>query len=298
MGKRQFRLRQVGRALAAAGRMMLNYEVPRDAAAISYFGLLTLFPSILVLIVLIDDYIDAFFSWVDLHTTVLQSIISLFPGSRSFLTTNLNELTSPSTPVILSCVVVVLWSSLLIFASIENALNRAWGVSKQRSFWESRFRSVLLMVLGSIFLLISAGFTAIVTTARARTAAYIPEAENLSFIGWFWYIILLGAGFLVTILVFSFIFKLMPDRKVRWVEAFSGALISALLWEIGSYIFAILVPLFNYQRIYGRMGAVIALLAWVYTSSLILLFGANFSAQLHGQAMEDLEPDNSPIPVG
>jgi len=75
---------------------------------------------------------------------------------------------------------------------------------------------------------------------------------------------------------------LVPDRKVMWSEAFSGALVSTLLWEIGSFVFVRLVPFFDYQRMYGRMGAVIALLAWVYTSNLIMLFGANFSAQLHG----------------
>jgi len=77
------------------------------------------------------------------------------------------------------------------------------------------------------------------------------------------------------------VYKLMPDRNVLWVEALSGAVASAVLWEIASYVFAKLVPLFNYQRVYGRMGVVVGLLTWVYTSSTIMLFGATFSAQLH-----------------
>jgi len=86
---------------------------------------------------------------------------------------------------------------------------------------------------------------------------------------------------LIAVLVFTLVFKWMPHRKVFWQEAFAGALVTTVMWEIGSYIFLRLVPFFDYQRIYGKMGAVIALLAWVYTSNLIMLFGANFSAQLH-----------------
>ncbi len=266
--------------MAASGRLMLNHEIPRDAAGISYFGLVALIPAILVLIALGD----AFLGWLDLHAWVIQQIVNLFPGSRQFLRSSLSEITTPSTAVVLSCFVVVLWSSSWIFTFIESSINRAWGVSSQRTFWESRLRSIAFMILVGTSLLSSAATTAIVSRARVR-AHY--------FIGWFWSLVLLGAGFLIAILVFTLVFKWMPHRKVFWREAFSGALVTTLLWEIGSYIFMKIVPFFNYQRIYGKMGAVILLLAWVYTSNLIMLFGANFSAQLHNMRSEEIAPDSS-----
>ena len=110
------------------------------------------------------------------------------------------------------------------------------------------------------------------------------------FIGWLWYFALLGAGLLIAVLVFTLVFKWMPHRKVFWKEALAGALVTTIMWEIGSYIFLRLVPFFDYQKIYGKMGAVIALLAWVYTSNLIMLFGANFSAQLHEIMSEESMP--------
>ena len=78
----------------------------------------------------------------------------------------------------------------------------------------------------------------------------------------------------------------MPDRTIRWREAFSGAIVASTLWEVSSNIFVKLVPFFDYERVYGTMGAVITILAWVYTSSFIMLFGANFSAQLHRPWLE------------
>ncbi len=256
---------------------MLSHENPRDAAGISYFGLVTLFPAILVVIAVVD----AFLGWLDLHKTVVQRIVALFPGSRQFIRSNLNELTTPSTAVVISCVVVVLWSSSLIFTFIESSINRAWGVPNQRTFWESRIRSIAFTVVLGASLLTSAGITAFVSALRARAVQITDSARASYLIGWFWYCLLLGAGFLIAVLVFALLFKWTPHCKVFWKEAFAGALVSTIVWDIGSFIFVRFVPFFDYERIYGRTGAIMALLAWVYTSSLIMLFGANFSAQLH-----------------
>jgi membrane protein len=285
-------LGRLGKSFAATGRILLSHETPRDAAAISYFSLVALFPAILVMIAVVD----AFLGWMNLHRTVIQHIISLFPGSRQFLRSYLSDITALSTPVVLSCAAVVLWSSSLILPCIESAINRAWGVKSQRTFWESRLRSIVFALLIGGSLLCSASITAIVSAARTRTAAVIPESATY-FMGWFWYFILLGTGLLIAILVFAFLFKWTPHRKVLWREALPGALVSTFLWHIGSLIFVKLIPFFDYQRIYGKMGAVIALLAWVYTSNVIMLFGANFSAQLHGMDKRSL-PDSDTLSEG
>jgi membrane protein len=125
----------------------------------------------------------------------------------------------------------------------------------------------------------------------------IPAStEAGSLIGLFWSLFLLGAGLLIAVLVFALIFKYIPHRRVFWREAFSGAVVFIVVWEIGSIIFARLLPYFDYKRIYGRTGAVIALLVWVYTSNLILLFGANFTAQLHSMRMQTTMPRAGTFP--
>jgi membrane protein len=287
--------RQFGRSYAAAGRVMLKHEIPRDAAAISYFSLVALFPAILVIVALVD----AFLGWMDLHGTVVRLIIDLFPGSRLFLKSNLEELTGPSLTVVLSCTVVFIWSSSWIFTFLESAINRAWGVSHQKTFWESRLRSIGFMMLGGTSLLTSSAITAFISNARARAIAQIPTSAKATFlISWLWYSVLLLAGIVIAVLVFAFIFKWIPHRRVFWKEAFSGALVFVLMWEIGSAIFVWLLPYFNYQRIYGRAGVVIALLVWVYTSSMILLFGANFTAQLHRMRLQEPGPDSGTFQRG
>ena len=293
MASRNGFMRQFGRSFAAAGRVMLKNEAPRDASAISYFSLIALFPAILVIVHLAD----ALPGRTNLHGIVLETIVDLFPGSDIFLRSNLDELANPSMTVVISCAVVFIWSSSWIFSFLEGGINRAWGTPHQKTFWESRLRSIGFMMLGGSSLLTSALITAKVSSERARAAAQIPAStETSSLVGWFWSFCLLGAGLLIAVLVFAIIFKYIPHRKVFWKEAFSGAVVFVVMWEIGSLIFVILFPYFDYKVIYGRTGAVITLLVWVYTSNLILLFGANFSAQLHNIRMQGPAPRAGTFP--
>jgi len=263
---------------------MLDHRNPRDAAAISYFSFLALFPSILILISVASEYLVKF--QFDM-SGILSRIIVLLPITRRFRNENIAQILHPSTTFVLTCVVVVIWTSSWVFSIVENALNRAWDVPKRRTFWESRARSITVVVLGGSILLASVVILAIASPA---TDEYIHD----ELISRLWQSAMYGGVFFLAILVFSCIYKIMPDRKVKWIEAFSGAIISALLWELGTFLFIRLVPSFDYERIYGRMGAVIALLAWVYASNLIMLFGANFSAQLHRSEAEQFPETEKP----
>ncbi len=252
---------------------MVHTDTPRDAAAISYFVLFTLFPSVLVIVAVVDEMLG----WLDLHGWVINQIATMFPGSAP----SLAGLSNPSPPVLISCLILLSWTSTWAFTFVENVLNRAWGVRKQRTFWQSRARSMSLMVLGGLILLTSTSITAAVSSARLRAGLRIGTPANVQVLSWLWSVVLVGFGTLAAIMVFGLIYKLLPDRKVRWTEAFSGAIAAALLWEIGSYIFGMLLPFLDYQRIYGRAGAAVVLLTWIYTSNMILLFGANFSVHWH-----------------
>jgi membrane protein len=257
---------------------MMDHRNPRDAAAISYFSSLALFPAVLVLIAVANDILGKFeFK----QSSIVVRIVALFPVAKKFLDQNLSQIIDPPAALVLSCIVVVMWTSSWVFSIVENALNRAWNVPKRRTFWESRLRSISVVVAGGTILLASVAIIAIASPVSEATRERLLVYAQDPIIPWVWKSILLSASLLLAILVFCCVYKLLPDRRVNWTEALSGALVSALLWEIGSIVFIELIPFFDYERVYGRMGAVIALLAWVYSSNLIMLFGAHFSAQLH-----------------
>jgi membrane protein len=68
---------------------------------------------------------------------------------------------------------------------------------------------------------------------------------------------------------------------VALTEALPGAVLAGALWEAAKFGFAYLLPYFHYDLLYGSIGAAVALLSWVYLSSVIMLFGAQFTALLH-----------------
>ena len=267
----------------------MRNETPRDAAGISYFVIMALFPAILVVIAIADSFLG----WMNLNTTVIEVIISLFPGSNQFIRSNLAEITTPSTLGIASCVILVLWATSWIFSFVESSINRAWDIPNQRTFWESRLRTIALLTMGSVSLLGLALLNTFVRIARARAATniYLENLPGMAYLmGWFWYSVLIVTGVIVMIFVLALIYKWTPHCKVFWKEAVSGATVSAVMLEFAGYIFMRLVPIFDYQQVYGRMGTVVALLAWVYTSNMIVLFGANFCAEMHWVHSETTGP--------
>src|SRR5919199_298626 len=89
------------------------------AAAMSYFGLLTLFPLLLVLL--------AFSNHFDIGNEMLRRAVEVYPGSREFLRSTVRSLENVSTEVIITCIVVTLWAGSWVFNVVERAINRLWG---------------------------------------------------------------------------------------------------------------------------------------------------------------------------
>src|SRR5262249_4681075 len=155
------KMHHAARSLGKALRGLAVQETPGTAAAIAYYSLFALLPATIVLIAVADAILGS----MNLHETVLQSILALFPGSRRDLRAAVEQVHAPSLSVLLSCVVATLWSSTWVLMFVENALNRAWGVLKRRTFWQSRLRSLTLLSLGGLLLLASAFLTALVSNA-------------------------------------------------------------------------------------------------------------------------------------
>jgi membrane protein len=82
------------------------------------------------------------------------------------------------------------------------------------------------------------------------------------------------------------VYRFMPNAFVTFRDTVPGALIGSLLWEAAKYLFAWSLNYFNYEQIYGSVGAVVAVLTWGYVSSLVLLFGAQLSGVFHREHME------------
>lgn len=175
-----------------------------------------------------------------------------------------------------------------VFGQLQDALNALWGVEPKpgRGFARAlreRFVS-FSMVLGTGFLLL---VSMLISTLLASVSRYTGELVHLP--TGIWEAVSGVASFVVIALLFAAIFKLLPDAKVEWRHVWAGAVFTAILFVIGKGILAGYLGRQATESAYGAAGALAIVLLWVYYSSLILLFGAEFTqvwANWRGQPIE------------
>ncbi|MBD0326049.1 MAG: YihY/virulence factor BrkB family protein, partial [Pyrinomonadaceae bacterium] len=252
-----------------------------SAAAMSYFGLLTLFPGLLLLLVLSNELASTGGMLAQMMTRVVQ----VYPGSAEFLRETVRSLSNIGPGVILTCVIVVLWAGSWVFAVIERALNRIWGTSS-RAFLRGRALTLGMIGIAGLLLSLSVLATSVIV-ALQQLASRIPlrALERMTLLttvtSAFWQIIFTLLSILITITLFTLIYRFMPNAEVSVRDCLPGAVLGGLLWELSKYIFAWSFHYFHYDQLYGSVGAVVAVLTWGYVSSLILLFGAQLTAVFH-----------------
>ncbi len=248
-----------------------------SSAAMSYFGLMALFPALLLMLAIGNQIAAA--------TELLTRAVEVYPGSGKFLRETISSLSSVGTGVIITCVVLVLWAGSWVFAVIERALNKIWGTTS-RTFWHGRAITIGMVGIVGVLLSSSVLVTSIVVGLREMTSGLSPRQMArypilISVGSVFWQGIFAAVSFLVTVALFVAIYRFMPKTEVSLRDVLPGAVLGGLLWELAKYVFAWSLSYFHYDQIYGSVGAVVAVLTWSYVSSLILLFGAQLSAVFH-----------------
>jgi YihY family inner membrane protein len=240
--------------------------------------MLALFPTLLVLLAIGNRLIGP----QTVEKYVIGQVIAFLPGAQTFVSKNLESISTVSTGIILSCLFVMLWATSWMFTVIEKALNRVWG-TYPRSFLHGRAVNIAVMSVAWGLLAGSALFTSFVTGVRAAADRIPlrlgPWLNELS--GFAWQTIFVLASVAVTIILFTVLYKILPNTHVPFTEALPGAVLAGVFWEAAKFGFAFLLPYFHYDLLYGSIGAAVALLTWVYVSSVIMLFGAQFTALLH-----------------
>lgn len=248
-----------------------------SAAAMSYFGLMALFPALLLLFATSNKLAAG--------SQMLAQAVDVYPGSSKFLRDTIGQFSDLGAGAIITCVIIVFWAGSWVFAVVERALNRIWGATS-RTFWHGRLLTVGMVgtvgVLLSFSVLVTSFLVALRDVANQLSPRQIAHYHLLSSVGsGFWQVIFAGGSYLITVALFVIIYRLLPRAHVTLRDTLPGAFLAGLLWELAKYIFAASLGYFHYDQIYGSVGAVVAVLTWSYVSSLIMLFGAQLTAVFH-----------------
>jgi membrane protein len=145
----------------------------------------------------------------------------------------------------------------------------------------------------AFFLLVSLILSAALTGLGGRLGGFLPAGVS----GVLLEVVNTVVSLAVITLLFAAMFKVMPDAKISWRSVWVGALVTAVLFVIGKFVIGLYLGKSNPGQAYGAAGSLAVLLLWIYYSSLILLFGAEFTQTWAERRGEGLEPEPGAVRV-
>lgn len=182
-------------------------------------------------------------------------------------------------------IVVLLIGATGIFGEVQDSLNKIWGlrVKTRKTWWK-----LILTRLLSFSLIISIGFIMMVSLLLNALVAAFGNFLSRYFSDFSVVVVQISDGvltFVITTFLFSLMFKVLPDAKIKWKDVLIGGLLTAIFFTIGKLAIGYYLGSSNIASVYGAAGSIMIIMVWVYYSSIILYLGAEFTkvyAKLHG----------------
>jgi len=172
-------------------------------------------------------------------------------------------------------VVTLLLGSSWVFGELVSAFNIIWGLQAPERGGPLQFLRATLfsfaLVLAAAFLLLVSMIVSAVLTALGTILAALSGGALL------WSVASAIINLLVLMLIFALLLKYLPQTEVAWSDVWLGAALTAVLWIVLQNAIAFYIALSSYRN-YGAIGAILALVAWVYLSSQVLFLGGEFTA--------------------
>lgn len=266
-------LRLSGLAAWRALVRLVNGNDFTHAAAIAYYALLSLFPFLLLVISILGSVT----SDEQDRVAVLTFVFQYFPTQFDFVNAQLTALQQASLQFGAASGFALIWASLGVFGAITSAVNEAWGVEKQRSFLKHRLVSFLTLVAGSGVMLLAVLFVSFVKVAEASWFGVM--LQRFMWLQTLQSLIFASSATLLLILALSLVYYFLPNAKIRFKDVWVGAILTGVLWRIAFEGFSWYIGSGSrLTLIHGSIAAVVVFLLWIYVSSVILMYGVEFTA--------------------
>lgn len=252
---------------------LINGNDLTHAASIAYYALLSLFPFLLLVISLLGsitaDEEDRF--------AVLTFVFRYFPTQFEFVNTQLDAFRQTRIQIGIVGALALIWGSLGVFGAVTNAVNEAWGVEKQRSFLKHRMVSFLMLVAAGGVMIVALLLVSAVEVAEASWfGVMLARFEWLRVLQSF--TVTYSATILLIIGV-GLVYYFIPNAKTRFRDVWVGAVLTGVLWRLAFDAFSWYIgESGRLTFIHGSIAAVVVFLLWIYVSSVILMYGVEFTA--------------------
>ena len=283
--------------LKQTGQEFLEDKAPQLGAALAYYTVFSLAPLILVLVAVVgvifrDDPAGA-------REKITEQMSYFLDASAVQVVQNIAQQASQpgkSTIATIIGIGLALFGASGVFGQLQDALNTIWDVKAKpiRGIWgflRSRFLSFAMVAGVSFLLLVSLTIESLLKAFSHYVQSVLPGGLVVA-MG-----VYLIFDFAVIVLLFAMIFKFLPDAKIQWRDVWIGAVITAMFFGIGKWLLGLYLGSGAAGAAYGPASSLITLLLWVYYSSQILLFGAEFTQVYADQSGRSVRPSKYAVHV-
>jgi membrane protein len=275
----------------------LEDKVPQLGAALAYYTVFSLAPLVLLLLAIVGflfhhDPAGAWRKMTEQMSYFLdKSAIDVVQGiaqkasqpNKGFLATSIG-------------ILLALFGASGVFGQLQDALNTIWGVKARPGagivgFIRARFLSFTMVAGVCFLLLISLVLESVLKSFSQYVQAILPGGIVIALVVYSIF------DLAVVVLLFASIFKFLPDVKIQWRDVWIGAVMTAIFFAIGKWALGLYLGSGAAASAYGAASSLITLLLWIYYSSQILLFGAEFTQVYAACAGRAFVPDEYAVRV-
>lgn len=269
------RLKDFGSTFWAAINEFIDVKAPKMSAALSYYTIFAMAPMLIIIL-----KVSSVFAIGKPADTIFHEISGYVgpDAARQIQSMIQNAAISPSASIAsVISIVALIFSATGVFAEIQDSINIIWQLKpKPKKGWLklilNRLLSFSILLSLGFVLLVSLVVSSVLDAISARIIALFPDL-NIILV----FLVNYGLAFGITLLLFSIIFKFLPDAKIKMRDVFRGALATTVLFILGKFIIGYYLQKSRISSMYGAAGSIMILLTWVYYSAMILYFGATYT---------------------
>jgi membrane protein len=261
--------------LKRTGKQFSEDKLTTWAAALTYYGVLSIFPALLALVSILGLIGQS------ATQPLLNNLNSIAPGpAKNILSSSLHGLsTGSSTLVFIIGLVAAIWAASGYIGAFMDAANAVWDAPEGRPIWK-RIPVRLGVTIVLLVLLAASALAVVLTGPVAKSVGDIIGLGSTFVSVWDiakWPVLVVVVSFMISLLYWA-----GPNVKqpgFPWITA--GGLLAVVLWILASAVFAFYVSNFaSYNKTYGSLGGIIVFLVWLWITNNIILLGAEFNAEM------------------
>jgi membrane protein len=259
---------------AAAANYSLD-KVPRLSASLAYYTVFSMSP----LFVLVVAIAGLYYGTEEARTQLFHQFKdTIGEQGASALQSILAQASKPAAGKIASLIagITLLLGATGLFVELQDALNTIWNVQMRsgqgiKGFVRNRLLTFAMVAGIGFLLLVSLILTAVLAALGKFMGDRFPLLEPVG------QLLNIVASFVVIMLLFAMIFKILPDVRIQWRDVWVGAALTSFFFNLGKFLIGYYLGKSSVSSAYGAAGSLAVILLWVYYSAQILFFGAEFT---------------------